>query len=238
MPGRSKGTRARGTRSFVVSIDGPAGAGKSTVARGVARRLGFAHLDTGAMYRAITAKALREGIDPADGPSLTILARKTRIEFTTDGLRVDGKPAGRKIRTQGVNRAVSAVSAHPGVRRELVRIQRSALSTGPLVAEGRDTGTVVFPNAPLKVFLTATIAERARRRHKELTQNKVAVALSTLRRQIARRDTLDSTRAVSPLAPAPDAVVMDTTKKTPRQVIAEVVGLARERGAPDRRTHR
>jgi cytidylate kinase len=235
MPSAPRRARARTHRAFVVAIDGPAGAGKSTVARGVARQLGFAHLDTGAMYRAITAKALHEGIEPADGRGLTSLARRTAIEFTPRGLRVDGRPVGREIRTQRVNRSVSAVSAHPGVRKELVRIQRAALSSGPLVAEGRDTGTVVFPAAPLKVFLTASIAERARRRHKELAQSKVAVTLSTLRREIARRDSLDSTRTVSPLLPAKDAVVLDTTKKTPRQVIAEIARLARARGADTRR---
>jgi CMP/dCMP kinase len=229
MPAQPKHRRPRGRDPFVVTIDGPAGAGKSTVARGVARRLGFAHLNTGAMYRAVTSKALRAGVDPGDAKSLAGLARRTTIEFTPAGLQVDGRRVGREIRTQKVNQAVSAVSAHPGVRRELVRIQRSILSDGPIVAEGRDTGTVVFPGAPVKIFLTASISERARRRGKELAQQGVSVALPALKREIARRDGLDSTRKASPLMPAADAIVMDTTRKTPQQVVSEIVELARAR---------
>jgi cytidylate kinase len=223
----SRGRRAR--PPFVVAIDGPAGAGKSTVARGVARRLSFAHLDTGAMYRAVTAKALDQGIDPEDGRALAALARETAIDFRKDGLWVDGRKAGRELRARRVNRAVSAVSAQPGVRKELVRVQRSILSKGDVVAEGRDIGTVVFPRAPVKVFLTASIAERARRRHKEMAADGTSMALSTLKRDIARRDGLDSTRKVSPLVPATDAIVLDTTRKTSKQVIDEVEQLVRAR---------
>lgn len=212
--------------SLVIAIDGPAGAGKSTVARGVARALRFAHLDTGAMYRAITSKALREGIDPSDGDALAALARRTEMDLGPRGVVVDGRPVGREIRTRRVSTSVSAVSAHRDVRRELVRVQRRILGRGSVVAEGRDVGTVVYPRAPVKVFLTASVEERARRRHGELVREGVAVSFATLKRELARRDALDSTRAVSPLVPAPDATILDSTGKTPRQVVAEVVALA------------
>lgn len=228
MSTRSSPRRAH-RRPFVIAIDGPAGAGKSTVARGVARALHFAHLDTGAMYRALTAKALDAGIEPSDGPALTALAQRMSIDFGPDGLLVDGKPVGREIRTPRVSRAVSAVSAHKGVRRELVRHQKAILAKGDVVAEGRDIGTVVAPKAAVKVFLTASIDERARRRHRELEENGEPVSLPALQEEIARRDALDSSRAVSPLVPAPDAVQLDTSNHTPHQVVDEVLALVRER---------
>jgi CMP/dCMP kinase len=229
MPTAVRPRRAAKRRPFVVAIDGPAGAGKSTVAKGVARALHYAHLDTGAMYRALTAKALREGIDPSDGPALTALAKRTSIDFGPDGLLVDEHTVGREVRTPTVSRAVSVVSAHKGVRRELVRHQREILAKGNVVAEGRDIGTVVAPNAPVKVFLTASIDERARRRHLEMTEGGVDVSLPKLKEDLARRDEFDSSRAISPLVPAPDAVALDTSDKTPRQVIDEVLALVRAR---------
>ena len=229
MPTASRPRWAAKRRPVVVAIDGPAGAGKSTVAKGVARALGFAHLDTGAMYRALTAKALREGIDPSDGPALAALAKRTSVDFGPDGLSVDEQPVGKEVRTPQVSRAVSAVSAHKGVRNELVRHQREILAKGDVVAEGRDIGTVVAPDAPVKVFLTASIDERARRRHREMTEGGVDVSLPTLKDEIARRDEFDSSRPVSPLVPAPDAVALDTSHKTPRQVIEEVLALVRAR---------
>jgi cytidylate kinase len=221
--------RKRAQEPFIVAIDGPAGAGKSTVARGVARALRFAHLDTGAMYRALTAKALDERIDPLDGAELTKLAKRTAIDFGPDGLFVDGRRVGREARTPRVSRAVSAVSAHPGVRRELVRHQRRILAKGDVVAEGRDIGTVVAPRAHVKVFLTASIDERAKRRHRELADNGVPTSLPALKEEIARRDLSDSSRAVSPLRPAPDATVVDTSGHTPDEVIRRVLELVRER---------
>jgi cytidylate kinase len=210
----------------VVAIDGPAGAGKSTVARGVAKALGMGYLDTGGMYRALTAKALAEGIEPDAGARLGRLARATKMDIRSGHLLVDGEPAGRELRSRRVSAAVSAVSAHPSVRREMVRLQRGVLEHGDMVAEGRDIGTVVFPRAPVKIFLTASIDERARRRHLEMARAGNGIAFSTLKREIARRDALDSSRAVSPLMPAPDAIVLDSTGKTPRKIISEIVALA------------
>jgi cytidylate kinase len=184
------------------------------------------------MYRALTVKALDAGIDPSDGDALTTLAERTSIEFGPDGLLVDGHQVGREIRTPRVSAAVSAVSAHPGVRRELVRHQREILSKGNAVGEGRDIGTVVCPDAAVKIFLTASIDERARRRHREMSDGGDVVELPALKDEIERRDQLDSSRTVSPLIPAEDAVVLDTSTLTPRQVVDKVLALVHERMHP------
>ncbi len=221
-------TSRRSRRRIVVAIDGPAGSGKTTVAKGVARALGLRRLDTGAMYRALTLKALRIGIDPTDGPALASLARGTAFDQDDRGLLVDGRRPSRLIRSPEVSRSVSAVSAHPGVRKELVRRQRQMLERGGFVAEGRDIGTVVAPTADVKVFLTASAAERAGRRHRELSEAGVRVSRSRLRQEQGRRDRLDSTRAVSPLKPARGAHLIDSTGRAPSDVVAEIVALTKE----------
>jgi len=184
----------------VVAIDGPGGAGKSTVARRLAARTGLAHLDTGAMYRALTWAVLDAGIDPADAEAVTALGRAVRIDLA-DGageVVIDGHEVTLAIRGPEVSAAVSAVSAHPGVREEMVRRQRRWVADrGGAVVEGRDIGSVVFPAAKLKVYLTASEAERIRRRQGET--------------DLARRDRLDSTRAASPLSVADGSLVIDTT---------------------------
>jgi len=179
------------------------------------------------MYRAITAKALAAGVGASNEKGLVDIARRTELAFTPDGLMVDGRAAGLSIRTLEVNRAVSEVSAHPGVRSEMVRQQREIMRHGGIVAEGRDIGTVVYPEASVKIFLIASIRERARRRLADHADAGETVSISDLEADIARRDHLDSTRAHSPLAPADDAIVLDTTVKTPDEVIAEIVALAR-----------
>jgi cytidylate kinase len=205
----------------VVAIDGPAGSGKSTVARTLAQRLGVAYLDTGAMYRSVAFAALERGIDPADGDALAKLAAGLHIDLD-DRVRVDGVDATAAIRGPEVTAIVSAVSAHPPVRAEMVRRQRQwAEQHGGGVAEGRDIGTVVFPDADLKVFLTASEEERARRRQKDDRAPDVDVVAADL----ARRDALDSNRAASPLRPADDAVVIDTTGRTVDDVVNQVLGL-------------
>ncbi len=232
MPARSHPSRVprrRGTGP-VIAIDGPAGSGKSTVARGVARALGLRRLDTGAMYRALTWRALQEEIDPSDGRALAALARRTRFDYRDGRIIVDGRRIGRAIRTPEVAAAVSAVSAHRAVRRELVRRQREVIGKGGVVVEGRDIGTVVCPEAGLKVFLTASAAERARRRHQELRAKGMRVSYERLKKELMRRDRLDRNRPVSPLIPADDAVSIDSTEMTPRRVVAEIVRLAREAG--------
>lgn len=174
-------------------------------------------------------KALRHGIEPDDGRALAALARRTRFSFRDDEIRVDGRTVGDAIRKPEVSEIVSKVAAHQALRRELVRRQREVIGSGGVVVEGRDIGTVVCPDADLKVFLTASASERARRRHRELSTKGMRVSLGSLRRAQKQRDALDSSRPVSPLVPANDAILMDSTGRTPRQVVAEIVRLARAR---------
>ena len=194
---------------MILAIDGPAGAGKSTVAREVARALGLVYLDTGAMYRAVTLVALERGIDPARGDDLGRLADELELAFDEDGrITIDGRSGEPAIRSARVTAAVSAVSAHPEVRRAIVRRQRELGRRGAgLVAEGRDTTTVVFPDADFKFYLDASPAERARRRALEIGAPDRA---HVIRREIEERDRIDSSRAHSPLRVAPDAIVIQT----------------------------
>jgi cytidylate kinase len=207
----------------VIAIDGPAGAGKSTVAKAVAGELGFTYLDSGAMYRAVALAALRRGAEPS------AVADEVTIELG-DRVRVDGEDVTAAIRAPDVSAAASEAAADPAVRRALVIQQRRLLAGGDWVAEGRDIGTVVAPDAGLKVFLTADPAERARRRALELGLDVDAVLADQ-----ARRDERDQTRTHSPLEPAPGAVVLDTTGLGEDEVVARVVELARaalhERGS-------
>jgi cytidylate kinase len=187
------------------------------------------------MYRALTLEALRQGIDPGDGRRLAALARVLRFDLGPSGLLVGGRRVGRSIRAPEVSAAVSEVSAHGPVRRELVRRQREMIGSGGVVAEGRDIGTVVCPDADVKVFLTASAAERARRRHEELIGAGVRVGYPKLKRDLERRDALDANRPVSPLRPAADAHLIDSTGMSQRQVVGEVVRLAREKHPRGRR---
>lgn len=209
----------------VIAIDGPAGSGKSTVARQVAARLGLPYLDTGAMYRAVAFEAIRRGIDPDDVATVAELTRQMEIEVA-DRVMVNGTDATVEIRGPEVTRAVSVVAANPEVRREMVLRQRewAAAHSGGVV-EGRDIGTVVFPEAELKVFLTASEEARADRRTKEmLDRNYDEVAAD-----LARRDRIDSTRAASPLSAAADAVVLDTTEMSADRAVDRVLSLVDER---------
>jgi cytidylate kinase len=211
----------------VIAIDGPAGSGKSTVARLLAERLGLPYLDTGAMYRAITFAALRRGIDPGDVGPTAELCRTVDLDVSLDGVRVDGVDATVEIRGPEVTRAVSAVAANPAVREELRRRQRQwAADHGGGVLEGRDIGTVVFPDATLKVFLTARPDVRAERRAAEVTQ----LDYATVAADLARRDALDQGRTDSPLKMADDAVEIDTSDRTIEQIIDELADLARRAG--------
>ncbi len=211
---------------MIVAIDGPAGAGKSTVARRTAAALGLHLLDTGAMYRAVTLEVLQRGLDPASAEDCGRTAASLKLAFDDHGkIQIDGRPGEPEIRGEDVTRHVSAVSAHGSVRDVLVAVQRAlAKSWGGLVTEGRDTTTVVFPHADLKLFLIASPLERARRRSSELGRPE---DVETIRADIERRDWLDSTRALSPLTRAPDAVLLDTDGKTIEQVVDEILRLAR-----------
>ena len=215
-------------KGFVVAIDGPAGAGKSTIARQVAGKLGFAYIDTGAMYRAVTWKLLQT--DEAFSPALAgELAQRIRIVFVPEGeinrVLVDGTEVTRAIRSIEVTSLVSKVAAVPAVRDAMVAQQRRMGMEGGIVMDGRDIGTVVFPAAQCKIFLTASVEERALRRGKELAAKGEAVNYEQLRTAIARRDKEDSERAVSPLRQAEDAIYLDTTEMDITRVTEEILRL-------------
>jgi CMP/dCMP kinase len=203
----------------VVAIDGPAGSGKSTVARRLAERLGLDYLDTGAMYRAVTFAALRRGIDPADSGPVADLARAVDLDVTTDRVRVDGVDATIEIRGPEVSRAVSLVAANPEVRAELVRRQREwAEERSGGVLEGRDIGTVVFPDAILKAYLNARPEVRADRRAAEVSD----LDYETVAADLARRDAFDQGRQADPLRLADDAIELDTSDMTVDEIVAEL----------------
>lgn len=210
---------------MVIAIDGPAGAGKSTVARGVARALTFTYLDSGAMYRAVAFAALRGGADLDDPVELGKLASRSRIDFGDGRVLLDGEDVTDAIRTPEVSAAASRVSVHPQVREAMVERQRALIRGGDYVAEGRDIGTVVSPDSPLKIFLTASDEERARRRSAESGEDVEAVLAAQ-----SARDARDRDRAHGALRPADDSIELDTTGLDADEVVERVVELARERG--------
>lgn len=213
-------------RPMVVAIDGPAGAGKSTIAKSVAVALGVPHLDTGAMYRSVAWAALRDGVDVDEDDKIAELARTIECSITPDLVLIDGTDATAGIRSAEVTANVSAVAANPDVRITLRDRQREwAIASGGGVMEGRDIGTVVFPDAPVKVYLTASIEERARRRTAEsgLDYDEVVA-------DMRRRDEADSTREHDPLVRSADAVEVDTTDMTPDEAVAAIVDLAEQAG--------
>lgn len=210
---------------MVIAIDGPAGAGKSTVAQGVAKSLGFTYLDSGAMYRCVALAALDRHMDLDDGERLGEMAWRLGIGFDGGSISLDGEPVGGRIRSPEVTVAASRVSVHPQVRQAMVKRQRELIAAGNYVAEGRDIGTVVSPDAPLKVFLTASAVERARRRAAQTGESVDAVSEA-----IEDRDRRDTSREHGALRAADDSVAVDTTDLTVEQVVERIAGLARERG--------
>jgi cytidylate kinase len=221
------GVPSDGSFRGVVALDGPSGTGKSTVARRLAVRIGARYLDTGAMYRAATVAVLREGIDLADPVAITGVVETAKIEISTDperaGVTLDGEPVDDAIRSAETTAAVSAVSAVPAVRAIMVDAQRELIGDGGIVVEGRDIGSVVWPTARPKVYLTASAAARAQRRAGETGGDLGSVAAD-----IDRRDRLDSTRAASPLVQAPDAVELDTTDLDIDEVVERLVALSEQ----------
>ncbi len=197
-------------KHHAIAIDGPAGAGKSTVAKMLAKRLGYVYIDTGAMYRATTFKAMRLKIN-LDSPDEYGFLETTDMKFINDVLYLDGEDITKKIRTNVVNQNVSLVSSHIPVRNELVRLQQKIASECDVVMDGRDIGTIVLPDADLKIFMTATVEERARRRHEENLMNNIESDYQKIYKDIERRDKIDSSRAYNPLRQAEDAIYLDTS---------------------------
>jgi CMP/dCMP kinase len=218
-------------RNLVVAIDGPSGSGKSTVAREVAIALELRYLDTGAMYRAVTWLALRGEIDLRSEVPLTELAETADLQITTDprapAIVADGIDVSAAVRSAYVTAAVSVVSAVPGVRSAMVRRQREIIGAGGIVVEGRDIGSTVVPDAPVKVFLTADPATRAQRRSRQDGTGEAAPQVESTEADLIRRDVADSSRAASPLQQAPDALVVDSSALDIRQVVAAVLERAR-----------
>jgi CMP/dCMP kinase len=210
---------------MVIAIDGPAGAGKSSVARAVAAALGFTYLDSGAMYRCVALAGIERGADPDDGGAMAEIARDLPIGLDGDRVDIDGRDVSVEIRAPQVTEVASKVSVHADVREAMVAQQRRLIAGGRYVAEGRDIGTVVSPDAPLKVFLTASAEERARRRAAQTGEDEASVLAAQ-----RERDERDETREHSALRAAPDAVNLDSTGLKLDEVVARVVELARERG--------
>src|SRR5512146_1910793 len=219
-------------RKLVIAIDGPAGAGKSTVAARLASKFGYVNLESGAMYRALGLKAIETGTDRASEPALVELAEQSKIELipTPEGNRVllDGRDVSARIRERDVTDAASVVSVQPKVRELMVRLQRAMGAQGGVIMEGRDIGTVVFPHADVKIFLDADQSVRAERRIAQVNANDPEQA-AKLARDMQERDRRDSTRAASPLIAAPDAIHIDTSKLNIDQVIAEIERIVSEK---------
>jgi cytidylate kinase len=229
---RRVATHAKGRPEVIIAIDGPAASGKSTVARALARHLHAGYLDTGAMYRAVAAEALHRGVGLDDEAALAALAESASIRFEREEgsvlptrVLIDGRDVTTEIRQPSVDTAVSPVSAVPGVRSSMVRIQRELGAEGDWVVEGRDIGTVVFPGAPVKVFLTASAQERARRREIDMRRLGLELGADDVQKRLEARDTYDSTREASPLAAAEDAHRLDTTGLSADEVVAHIARL-------------
>ncbi|KUI41968.1 cytidylate kinase [Mycobacterium sp. IS-1590] len=225
--------------SLVIAVDGPAGTGKSTVSRGLARELNARYLDTGAMYRIVTLAVLRAGVELTDTEAVAAAASEAELAVgydpDQDRSYLDGEDVSAEIRGAAVTTAVSAVSAVPAVRTRLVDLQRKLASgQDSVVVEGRDIGTVVLPDADLKIFLTASAEERARRRNDQNKSTGLGDDYEAVLADVKRRDHLDSTRAVSPLRPADDAVVVDTSAMTQPEVIEHLTRLVQERAGAQR----
>jgi CMP/dCMP kinase len=213
---------------MIITIDGPAGAGKSSVAQALARRLGFAFLDTGAMYRAVALAGKRKGLDWDQPGDLADLARRIDLNLEDDRIYLDGEDVSEEIRTSAVTAVTRYAADNPLVRSHLVGLQRAAATGKSIVTEGRDQGTLAFPNAECKIFLTASPQERAQRRLRDLTAKGEPVTIEQVLAAQARRDKEDSTRAVGPLAPADDAIEVSTDGLTLDQVVDKLEKIVRK----------
>ena len=207
----------------VIAIDGPTASGKGTIAERVARSLGFHYLDSGALYRLLAWRALADGVRTDDGPALAIVASRLEPSFSAGRVELGGVDVTDAIRREEIGRAASQVAVHPGVRQALLDLQRARRRPPGLVADGRDMGTVVFPDACLKVYLTASVAARAERRHKQLIEKGFPANIDLLSQELRARDQRDSERTASPLKPAEDAYQLDSSGLTIDEVVAQVL---------------
>jgi cytidylate kinase len=215
-------------RPLIIAIDGPSGAGKGTIARAIASELGYRHVDSGAMYRAVGWKALRQAVALDDEAGIAAIAESARIDVTDTHVTIDGTDVTREIRTPDIDRAAAGVARLPRVRAILVEQQRQMGAGGGIVMEGRDIGTVVFPHADVKLYLDASPEERARRRANDPAHSGVPAAVSDVATLLTQRDELDRTRTASPLYPAEDALVVDTTGKNIDLVVKEVLAVVEQ----------
>ncbi|QDT97634.1 (d)CMP kinase [Gimesia aquarii] len=214
---------------MIVTIDGPAGSGKSTAARGLSQRLGFEFLDTGAMYRCVAWSVLDQNVNPADEQAVGAVSQQIKISFSDAKVLVDGQNVSQLIRTPEVTEIASLVAQYPAVRTELVRLQRQTAEGIDIVSEGRDQGTVVFPEAFCKFFLIADPQERARRRHEELQAQGKGMPIADILQQIDERDQRDEQRTVAPLVPADDAIEFNTSTLTIEEVLDQLEQIVRSR---------
>ena len=214
-----------GSRPPVIAIDGPSASGKGTVARGVADALGFNYLDSGALYRVVALASLERGASADNEAEIVTIARNMEVRFMSETVQLDGRDVSILIRTEAVSARASQVAALPEVRAALLERQRAFRRPPGLVADGRDMGSVVFPDAALKVFLTASPEERARRRYKQLMEKGLSANMAILLQDIRERDARDSARAVAPLQKCPDAIEIDTTAMTVAEAVSKILAL-------------
>ena len=214
-----------GSRPPVIAIDGPSASGKGTVARGVADALGFHYLDSGALYRVVALASLERGASADNEAEIVTIARNMEVRFMSETVQLDGRDVSILIRTEAVSARASQVAALPEVRAALLERQRAFRRPPGLVADGRDMGSVVFPDAALKVFLTASPEERARRRYKQLMEKGLSANMALLLQDIRERDARDSVRAVAPLQRCPDAIEIDTTAMTVAEAVSKILAL-------------